>query len=119
MIFATDHIFTRSEANGVLLEASKSRGREGVKTQPQLPPLHPGLSSQSKICSYFIHGSVCKSQQRPQYRCPVCGSINSSHKYCPLAPAASLLPANMKSVNRSAQISDRDQSDPLSWTLPQ
>ena len=36
MVFANDHIFTRSEAGGVLLGASKSKGWEGVKTQPQL-----------------------------------------------------------------------------------
>ena len=37
--------------------------------------------------------------------------------HCTLSPYISVFPANIKSVNCSAQISDRDQSAPLSQTL--
>ena len=54
MVFATDHIFTGSEAD-VLLGASKSKGWEKVKTQPQLHPPAKDYLLKAKSILNFIH----------------------------------------------------------------
>ena len=56
MVFSNDHIFTRSEAGGVLLGASKSKGWEGVKTQPQLHPPTQDYLLKAKSVLNFIRG---------------------------------------------------------------
>ena len=75
MVFATDHIFTGGEAD-VLLGASKSKGWERVKTQPQLHPPPKDYLLKAKSVLNFIH---VQEQAATPVSLSVCGSINSSH----------------------------------------